>query len=180
MSINLTFFVFEYKIKIMKRKRKHPQKTCPRCHLTMPEAAETCPDCGLSFDRLEIATNKDAKRKILRGDRDYIIRVRKIPSDVKYYKLLLIAIFLGFFGGHCYYVGRYLRGVMLTTNAVVGIFCVIFNSFFLSLWNGLLMEILGVIIGVFVLVWFFDLWLILFKKFKIPLAIDLKDDEVIK
>ncbi len=179
MSINLTFFLFVYKIKTM-RKRKQPNKTCPRCHLTMPETVDTCPDCGLSFDRLEIATNKDAKRKILRGDRDYIIRMRKLPHDVKYYKLLLMTIFLGLFGGHCYYVGRYLRGAIFSAFMTLSLACVIFNGFFVSIWNGLLIEILGVVIGLFVLVWMFDLWLVIFKKFKIPVAIDLKDDEVIK
>ena len=164
----------------MRRKKKVPLKKCPRCQLTMPEQTEVCPDCNLSFDRLSIATNKDAKSKILRGERDYIIRTTTLPSDVVWYKLLLMTLFLGFFGGHNFYVGRYLKGFIYLAISLLSIFCVIFNTQILAVWNGTLMEILGVIIGLYVIVWFIDIWLVAFKKFKVPIAIDLKDDEGIK
>ncbi len=164
----------------MIRKRKQPMKKCPRCHIAVPEQADTCPDCSLSFDRLKIATNKDAKRKLLRNDREFIIRTSVLPSDIKRYKLLLVTIFLGFFGGHCFYVGRYLKGSIYLLNFLLAFFCVVFNNKVLAVWDGMLMEILGCIIGFFVLFWMLDIWLVIFKKFKVPIAIDLKEDGELK
>ncbi len=146
----------------------------------MSEEVDTCPDCALSFDRLSLATNKDAKRKIKRGDRDFIIKTNKLPSDVKFLKLLLMTIFLGAVGGHCYYVGRYARGVMFTLNMLLVLVCVIFNGYMINIWNGLLIEFLGIIIGVILIVWMYDIWMVLMRRFKVPVAIDLKDDEEIK
>lgn len=151
--------------------------TCPRCGLKNLENATACDDCGLVFARLEMATNGDAKRKKLRGDRDFIIKVKKLPSDVSFLKLLLYAILLGVFGGHCYYVGRYLRGIMLTTNFVVMLILLIFNSFFLTVWNGAFYDIIMPFCGVILLCWIWDIFAIITRRFKVPVAIDLDEEE---
>ncbi len=137
----------------------------------MPEGTPACEDCGLKFDRLALATNGDAKRKKLRGDRSFIVSTTKLPSDVSYIKLLLFTIFLGVFGGHCYYTGRYLRGAILTTNFVVMMSFVIFNGFFVSIPHFL--DITMPICGLILFVWVFDLIKVCCKKFKVPVAIDL-------
>ena len=62
---------------------------CPRCSQKSLIGMESCPGCGLIFSRMEIATNKDAKRKMHRGDRDFIVYTSKLPGDVKFIKLLL-------------------------------------------------------------------------------------------
>ena len=152
-------------------------KTCLRCGLKNLENATECDDCGLIFARLEMATNQDAKRKKLRGDRDFIIKVKKLPSDVSFLKLLLYSIFLGVFGGHCYYVGRYLRGIMLTTNFVVMLILLIFNNFFLTVWNGTFYDIIMPFCGIILLCWIWDIFAILMKRFKVPVAIDLDEEE---
>lgn len=146
---------------------------CPRCGLKSAEGTEKCPDCGLLFQRLDIATNKDAKRKLLRWDREFIIRTKKLPSDVSYMKLLLFTIFLGIFGGHCYYVGRYLRGIMFTVNFLFAILCVVLNNYFLTVWNGNFLPIAGAIIGFVEIFWIWDIISVALKKFKVPVAIDL-------
>lgn len=151
---------------------------CPRCGLKMPDGTTSCEDCGLIFDRLKIATNEDAKRKKLRGDRKFIVNITTLPSDISYLKLLLFSIFLGIFGGHCYYVGRYLRGFLLTFNFVLLMAFAIFNNFFLTVWNGLFLEIVMPICGGILFVWFYDIVKIALKKFKVPVAIDLKEGEV--
>ena len=144
----------------------------------MLETAPSCDDCGLKFDRLALATNADAKRKKLRGDRSFIVNVKSIPSDVSYVKLLLMAIFLGAVGGHCYYVGRYLKGAIYSVNILAMIFFVVFNSFFLSLWQGVFFDIVMPICGFILILWIMDIGAIIFKKFKIPVAIDLEGGEV--
>ena len=44
------------------RERQKVFQTCPRCGLKSLKLQDSCPDCGLVFARLEIATNKDAKK----------------------------------------------------------------------------------------------------------------------
>ncbi len=163
---------------MINRRIKPKMKKCPRCGLKMPEQALSCEDCGLKFERLNLATNKDAKQKKLRGDRSFIIKTSKLPSDVSYLKLLLYSIFLGIFGGHCYYVGRYLRGVLFTLNFIALLSFVVFNSFFLSIWQGVFFEIVMPICGAILFVWFYDIFMIAIKRFKVPVAIDLKEGEV--
>lgn len=151
---------------------------CPRCGLKNPPGSISCGDCELKFERLAIATNSDAKRKKLRGDRDYIIKVTDIPSDVSFIKLLMYTIFLGIFGGHCYYVGRYLRGAILTTNIVCMIAFVLFNNFFLHALYGHFLDIVMPFCGLILFMWLWDIFAVCTRKFKIPVAIDLKVDEV--
>lgn len=167
----------------MNIKRRTKFKTCPRCGMKMLESVPTCEECGLVFERLNFATNKDAKRKIKRGDRDYIIRTRKLPSDVKYWKLLLLVIFTGLMGGHNYYVGRYLRGAIFSILFVITILCCVLNSWIMAYYPQW-MELIGaLVIGPFGLVWLYDVTLVIIKKFRVPIAIDLEKqdfDEVIK
>ena len=42
------------------------------------------------------------------------------------------------------------------------------------------MEIFGIIIGFVLLVWIYDIWAVGLKRFKVPVAIDLKDEGVEK
>lgn len=154
--------------------------TCPRCGLKCIEGTESCPDCGLVFSRLDLATNKDAKRKILRGDRDFIVKTNRLPSDVSFLKLLLLCIFLGPAGGHCYYTGRYLRGGLLTGAFLSIIMFVIFNSWLFEIDGGELLGTLSTVCGLIELIWIWDLIMVVLKRYKVPVAIDLEGSEVKK
>ncbi len=163
---------------LFKRNNKPKFKTCPRCGLKMVESMPVCDDCGLVFERLALASNKDAKRKIRRGDRDYIIRTTKLPSDVKYWKLLLIAIFGGLVGAHNYHVGRYLRGAIFSILFTLTMLCVVFNSYIMAYYSAW-MELMGaILIGPYTMVWMFDIVFIAIKRFKVPVAIDLEAEDI--
>ena len=163
----------------MKIRNNNGTFTCPRCGIKCLTGMESCPDCGLIFSRLEIATNKDAKKKIRRHDKDFIIKTNSIPSDVSYIKLLLLTIFVGIFGGHCFYVGRYTRGIILLINAILLMSYVIFNKYLVDLDGGRLIAALSTIGGLFLLVWAYDLIAVIFKKFKIPVAIDVDENVIL-
>ena len=89
-----------------------------------------------------------------------------------------MAILLGIAGGHCYYVGRYLKGALLSVNFVALVAFVVFNGFFFSIWDGLFLELIMPICGAILFVWIFDIIAICTKRFKVPVAIDLKEGEV--
>lgn len=167
----------------MKLRRRAKRITCPRCGWKMSEGTPVCEDCGLVFERLAFATNKDAKRKIKRGDRDYILRTTKLPKDVKYWKLLLMVIFLGLPGGHNYYVGRYLRGAIFSIFFTLTILCAVLNAWIMETFPQWMELIGGLLIGPFGLAWIFDICAVALKKFRVPVAIDLESqdiDEIIK
>ena len=155
---------------------KPKTKVCPRCGLKILEGIDECPDCGLVFSRLNIATNKEAKRKKLRGDRDFIIKTKQIPRDVSYIKLLLLSIFFGSLGAHCFYVGRYLRGSMLLCDFLVLLSMVIFNEPIMIACGESTIALISTICGLILLTWFWDIGQIAVKKFKIPVAIDIESD----
>lgn len=154
-------------------RRKSDYVVCPRCGLKSLVTADCCPDCGLVFSRLKIATNKDAKKKILRGDRDFIIRTSNLPSDVHRLKLILLTVFLGLLGAHCFYVGRYLRGSIILLNTLAQIMYVVFNSELVALDGGQTITALATISGIIMFIWAYDLVAVFIKKFKVPVAIDL-------
>lgn len=162
----------------MRTKNFEKKKTCPRCGIKVPQSAQECNDCGLVFSRLNIATNKDAKNLKKRGEKDFIIYTSSLPSDVNYVKLLCLTIFTGLFGGHCFYVGRYLRASILLINFIFDIFFVAFNSQIYS-YSQTLVGAFATISGFIMLVWFWDIFMVAFKKFKVPVAIDLQSDEFI-
>lgn len=160
----------------MKLSRKQDFQICPRCGLKSLVGVESCPECGLIFSRLDVATNKDAKKKILRYDRDFIIRTTKLPSDVSFVKLLVYSILLGPTGAHCFYVGRYLRGSILLTNFIFMLMLVIFNAEIAAVSEGALLGVLSTLCGFVLLMWPWDVFMIIFKKFKVPVAIDIDGD----
>lgn len=152
---------------------------CPRCGLKCLVSNDVCPDCGLSFSRLKIATNKEAKNKILRHDRDFIIRTSTLPSDVSFIRLLLYALFLGVFGAHCFYVGRYLRGAITLGDFIAICLLTIFNADLMAINDGALVGVLSTICGLIMLfTWIWDVFMIIFKKFKVPVAIDLDIEQI--
>ena len=159
------------------RRKEKNYKYCPRCGMKCLISAETCPDCDLVFSRIDFATNKDAKKKIARGDRDFIIHTSKLPSDVSFVKLLLLSIFTGLFGGHSFYVGKYLRGTIALVDTLILIMFTIFNNQLIAIDGGTLLGALATVCGLFMIMWPIDIVLIIMKKFKVPIAIDI-DTEI--
>ena len=143
-------------------------KKCPRCGQKVLFNERKCPDCGLLYERLEYVSNKAGKKNIVAGKKDEVIYVSKLPDDVPFWKLLLIAL-IGFTGSHCLYVGKYKRGFITLAVfllSMVGIIIPILTEQWFY-------EIFVIIpLGIFVFVWLYDLILICIKKFKVPVSVD--------
>lgn len=156
----------------MKLKNK-THKICPRCGNKCLLSQNTCEECGLIFSRLQYASNKLAKQKILRCDRDFIIYTNQYPSDVSWIKLFLYAIFFGLFGVHYYYVGKYVKGALMTASFIYLVFCAVFND---QLYN--MLEAFGYIpIGIATFAWLYSIASIGLKKFKVPVIVQMPQGE---
>ena len=158
------------------KRRPKAYKKCPRCGNKCLNAQDRCDECGLLFSRLQYASNKAAKKKIRHFDKDFVIYTNQYPADVSWLKLLLLTFFTGLFGGHYYYVGKYLKGSLMSAGFVYLVFCTIFNA---ELVDAL--ETTGAYfpIGILALAWIVSLVYVASKKFKVPVIVELPTDDVV-
>lgn len=148
-------------------------KRCPRCNMKTPIENVVCPGCKLNYEKFNTATNAEAKQAIKEGNADQVLMRTGRPKDVKFIKLLLIAIFLGAFGGHNYYVGRYKRGILFTVFFFVGIINGVVNTILKVKPHGDLWEVFTLLVmiwGLVLLLWVFDIVKICLNRFKIPVS----------
>lgn len=121
------------------------------------------------FSRLADATNKAARKKLRHFDSDFVLYTADLPRDVKWWKLFLICLCGGLFGAHYYYVGKYIKGGLMSAAFVLTVFCVVFNVYVVDKIES---ALLFVPIGIMGIAWLFSLSFIFLKKFKVPIAID--------
>ncbi|MBQ3494338.1 MAG: hypothetical protein IJA69_02875 [Clostridia bacterium] len=145
-------------------------KICPRCGEKCDLAEPKCTDCGLVFSRLEFGSNKLAKKNIIAKQKDQVVYVKQFPKDLKRWKVGLLCGFLGLWGIHNLYVGKFFKGIfmliagILVTGAVT-ITALMFNQTYTTI-----ASIFGGFLGIF---WILDFFNILFCQFKVPISIDL-------
>ena len=152
----------------MRTKYRKDLKICPRCQQKCLLNQKACTGCGLIFSRLEQATNKEAKKQFFNKDKS-VVMVKKLPKDVQKWKLILYCLFLGFFGAHNFYVGRYYRASYML---IVGIASIILSSFIgYSQMYETFMSFFFVFPALLAVFWMFDLFNIIFNLYKVPVAL---------
>lgn len=87
---------------------------CPKCYGKIDKVSNRCKSCGFNLRQLNGATHKDVKRAKKEGFGEDVLYTSILPEDIKKKKLLLLCIFLGFFGGHSYYAGKWIKGLYST------------------------------------------------------------------
>lgn len=154
------------------------KKKCPRCLYKMPSSNMTCPGCGLSFARLEQATNAEAKEALRLGEKERVVYTTIWPTDIRKWKLFFLALFFGWTGVHQFKVGRPwvgvwylvvdLAGIVLST--VNGVNEWLTNETILVFWY---MIMLAWAITIIVIVT--DVVKIAFNRFAVPVALPYKE-----
>ena len=148
-------------------------KRCPRCERKMPIAAAKCPRCGLIFARLSKATNAAAKKAIRKREKNKVIYDAVLPKDVNKWKLFWMALLLGVFGGHNFYVGKYLKGALgLVSMVMIGVAAALPIAWWSDYYLGGLMTVLVIPAGFNVIFWVASVISILLNKFRVPISID--------
>lgn len=154
----------------MRTKYRSDTKKCPRCSKVCLQSQKVCDECGLVFARLNEATNKEAKKQFFAKDKS-IVMTSKLPADVQKWKLLIYCGFLGIFGAHNLYVGKFYRGFYML---FFGLLTLVYVSFqFPTQWMLDLMSSWPVVIcvGVLTIFWLTDFVQVIFGKFKVPVAL---------
>lgn len=150
-------------------------KHCPRCGEKVPATVAVCPNCSLSFQKFLLATNGQAKKDIKQGEKEKVLMRTGRPSDIKFVPMLLITIFLGMFGGHYYYTGRYKMGIFFSSFFAIGVANAVITNVLKIKSGGHVFELfyLLVLVWGFVLVlWIIDVAKVILNKFKYPVSRD--------
>ena len=143
---------------------------CPKCGNKIPKDSTVCLYCNTKVESIMTASNAEAKRALKYKQKDRALLSSFMPYDVNKTKLLLLSIFLGWTGAHCFYVGRMTKGFTLLV-------CMILSILFVCIPETWVLHayVSGVVAGAFGFVcvfnWWYDLLMICFNKFKIPVVL---------
>lgn len=141
-----------------KTKRKGDERFCYACNLDFADLKET-----KIKDYREVVKSKK-KGESLEGK---VVYAPIVPNDVSYGAFKMFAIFLGFFGVHNFYVGRFNKGIFHLIFSILAIGLIGLDIFltkkgidirFFSVWFALMP------VGL----WLADLFTIFRKKYKFP------------
>lgn len=156
-------------------RRMYNAKRCPRCGIKNQYSNYRCTECGLIFARVENGSNSIAKGLILAGKKDQVIKAPGFPKDVKKSKFLLLCGFLGLFGAHNFYVGRYVKAVF---QLIIGLFSIVFSSLSSAIPHyETLMSFMFLPVAIDAIMWLFDFFDGIFNKYRIPVAVDFTEGE---
>ncbi len=162
----------------MARKRKE-FKRCPRCDTKALIHQDKCNACGLIYSRLINASNKEAKKALKAGQKNRVIYDKTLPKDMNKWKLFFMALFLGPWGGHYYYIGKKKTGFVFTVCLLLLLITVgvlqehmeLWAIYGFWLWLGIIPE------GACFVAYAIDVVRILSNSFRVPIA--LKEDSII-
>lgn len=146
---------------------------CPICNCKMKNKT-MCPYCKITGTQVKGASNQLAKIALKNGRREEVFNSKTIPFDVNYTRLLLIAIFTGFFGGHNYYVGKYAKGIYCTLSVVWASLMIVIGEVFGAAKYfvfGLFYEISVLCASINVLFWMVDVSEIVGRCFSMPVVL---------
>ena len=121
--------------------------------------------------QLEDASNKEAKKAKHTIYKDDILYTTNIPYDISKKKLLLLVIFLGLFGAHDFYVGKFWQGlyqcVVVSISFILLTIQFVMNTITQN-WVQIALDCFAVFAGFAMIIWIVDIVKVGLERFKIP------------
>ena len=126
------------------------------------------------------------KEELFNLNPEKIIYSSFFPYDISYKKTLLLCVFLGWMGAHCYFVKRYFKAISMSVMMFIFLLTIIsmvtvlekVETFLAPLGSWLLISgnyIIPCVMGALcVIMWISDIIKISFKKFKVPVVLQEK------
>ena len=158
-------------------------RKCPRCGEKNLANQKKCAFCGLVFERLNYCSNKSARKEVIKLRKRNYIMTKEWPADASKKVALLLCGFLGLFGAHNFYLGRFYKGMTV----LFGLICSIVLLFlpYKSLAYDIIWYISLLPAACVLIFWAMDFIKIFLERYKIPVSIDeklyaLKDQTIIK
>ncbi len=155
----------------MKDNKQPVYTTCPFCRTKRQgDNQKLCHICGLNFFELGEASNKAAKKRLLKRKlfetlEDEIVYTKIPPKDVDVPTVKVLTYLFGYLGIGNFYVGKFFKGFLMFALAIIGatIDIVFRNNQSSSLF--LMGSVLLIVVG---LMWLVDLVMISNKTFTYP------------
>ena len=149
---------------------------CPICGAKMVDG-KVCKYCSVTSDQVLQASNKEAKKAFKEKRHKDVCYTTNMPSDVNKPKLVLLTVFLGWFGVGDFYVGKNIKGSYCAVSFGLAIIAAIFN--YLATYQGLggkevinvFMSITSYLMVVNLLFWAGDIIGFIFKTYKVPVVL---------
>jgi len=145
---------------------------CPICGCKMKEEF-MCPYCKITGNQVKTASNKKAKEKLIKKDKEGVYNSSYLPSDVNNTRLLLITLFGGPLGIHYFYVGKFKTALYVLLSCFYTIIFYIISEMIFK--NKLVFEIFlsvgYVLYGIALFMWMSDFVKVCFKKFSMPVVL---------
>lgn len=163
--------------------RKRTTRTCPRCGEVCLLNQTKCPDCGLIFARLQFVTNKEGKSAVRKREKERVLYITQPTYDMSKWTALVLCFLFGYAGGHCYYLGRYRRGIFLSVCMAFAAFVLLplnESVFYGTWWYQIIFYTFAPFGACTLIFWVLDFVNILFEKFKFPVALPAPDTEKMK
>lgn len=148
-------------------------KRCPRCNKLVANNLARCGNCQLNFNKFYSATNTEAKSAFRMGEKERVLYSKTPPCDIDKIKILLMAIFGGWFGLHYFAVGRIKKGIFQAIGLICGIIYCTYN-FRVGLPRNYLTYFiicLGFVWVANVITWIADCLAVIFNRFKYPVSL---------
>ena len=145
--------------------------TCPFCKTAKRSDNEkTCRVCGLKFDELSEASNKEAKKRSLNRKpfeslEDEIIYTKIPPKDVDVPTAKTLTYLFGFFGAGNLYVGEFFKGFTMLLLAIAGI---ALELIYYTKKIEAILSIGTIVVLIPFIMWIVDAIMITNKSFKYP------------
>ena len=150
-------------------------KKCPRCGEKNYVANKAFENCKLIFARLEYASSKKAKEAIIKREKEKILMTTEFPKDLSRIKAVLLCLFGGWIGLHNIYVKRYIKGFFsLFFSILTGVLVLLLDGAILANAFNTILFVPGATVFIF---WFYDFLMLLLKKYKVPIALDMPKEE---
>ena len=86
---------------------------------------------------------------------------------------MLLCGFLGLFGAHNFYVGRYAKAIFQLVMGIISVILTVFSGMFEA--YSFIMSFIFIPAGINVFMLFFDFFDGVFNRYKIPVAVDFTD-----
>ena len=152
---------------------------CPYCQTRMPKGTSKCRNCALTKEQIY-----QAQLTVPYGRSDVLMsKVR--PATVSYGKMVTGSVF-GFFGLHCFFAKRYVRGTVILLLTILFFASILIFPPVLGeidahpvreMFEVKSMLFPGDLLGIVALgMWVWDLFAILFGKFKYPVVPKIEEE----
>lgn len=151
---------------------------CPYCKARILKYTNTCARCGVQKQQIYYASNEKARMAMKKHTGEKVFMSYRRPNDVSFTGMVLCLFFGGWFGLHCFRVGRWLRGTLIAVLLVGG---VVISGIFLGIDKSIVYDSapqrffrIFPTLWLFIFgfgMWVYDVCAVVFAFFKYPIRL---------